>query len=333
MPRRARTRFGEKSLGRVAALALLLLAGCAAPGRAQDPPVVHARPITLERERPDRRELGRLRYEAGFVLASADPRFGGLSGIWLSADGERMIAASDRGTLWSAELLHDGEDRLTGVEGWRAHDPGRLPGDPARGDAEALAGDGAGGLVVAYEGRHRLRRLPLDDPAGPPIDIPVPDALAARPGNTGIEALAGLTDSSLLALSEGLSAGGGDLLAWRIAADRIETLAYAPATGFAPTGAVRLDEAIYVIERRFSLLGGFAGRIVWLPAQRIAPGARLEGEELARLEPPVVTDNYEAIAARRAGDGRTLLYVLSDDNFHPLQRTLLLQFSVPAPSG
>jgi hypothetical protein len=32
---------------------------------------------------------------------------------------------------------------------------------------------------------------------------------------------------------------------------------------------------------------------------------------------------------RRGGDGRVLLYLVSDDNFFALQRTLLLQFSLP----
>jgi hypothetical protein len=40
--------------------------------------------------------------------------------------------------------------------------------------------------------------------------------------------------------------------------------------------------------------------------------------------------NFEAIAARRAPDGRLLLYLLSDDNFSMLQQTLLLQLSLPS---
>jgi hypothetical protein len=39
-------------------------------------------------------------------------------------------------------------------------------------------------------------------------------------------------------------------------------------------------------------------------------------------------DNFEGIAARRGSDGGVLLYLVSDDNFLGLQRTLLLQFSL-----
>jgi hypothetical protein len=48
------------------------------------------------------------------------------------------------------------------------------------------------------------------------------------------------------------------------------------------------------------------------------------------LRPPAISENFEGIAVRRAPDGGVLLYLLSDDNFTPLLRSLLLQFSVRA---
>ena len=39
------------------------------------------------------------------------------------------------------------------------------------------------------------------------------------------------------------------------------------------------------------------------------------------------TDNFEGIAAERR-NGATRLYILSDDNFSPAQRTLMLAFDV-----
>ena len=72
--------------------------------------------------------------------------------------------------------------------------------------------------------------------------------------------------------------------------------------------------------------------------------ADLEGEgplaprELVRLEPPLTLDNFEGLDARRDASGRTLLYLVSDDNAcgkrqvvvapRVLQRTLLLQFDL-----
>jgi hypothetical protein len=115
----------------------------------------------------------------------------------------------------------------------------------------------------------------------------------------------------------------GDLAAWLIEGDRIASLAYAPATG-----ADRLDDTVYVLERRLSLFGGLTARIVLLDAAAIRPGARLVGRELGVLGPPALSENFEGIAVRRGPDGNALLYLLSDDNYSPLLRSLLLQFAV-----
>ncbi len=275
--------------------------------------------------------LGPLRFEAGFVLGAADPRFGGLSGLWLAPDGSRLIAVSDHGTLWLAPLAHAADGRLTGFGSWQAVEPGAAPGDPPGRDAEELASAGPDGLVIAYEGVHRLRRLALADLSAPATPLPTPAALA-RPSNTGIEALASLPDGALLALSEGTLTPAGDLEGWRIEGARTLPLSYAVNRGFVPTGADRLDDTLYVIERSFSLLGGFQSRIVSLPAAAVRPGARLVGQVLAELRPPLVGENFEGIAVRRGQGGRVLLYLVSDNNFMALQRTLLLQFSLPPPA-
>ena len=39
-------------------------------------------------------------------------------------------------------------------------------------------------------------------------------------------------------------------------------------------------------------------------------------------------DNFEGMAVHRAADGALVLTLISDDNFSPLQRTLLLQFTM-----
>jgi hypothetical protein len=309
---------------------MIALGGCGTATEAAGPPVVQASPIRLGEGPLNRAMLGPLRFEAGFALRAGDPRFGGLSGLWLAPDGSRLMAVSDHGTLWIADLKQAANGRLIGFGGWQALEPGAAPGDPKGRDAEALAGDGAGGLVIAYEGVHRLRRLALSNLTGPATPLPTPPGLGP-PSNTGIEALAPLGDGALLALSEGAFTPGGDLMGWRIANDQAQPLSYAVSRGFVPTGADCLDDTIYVVERSFSLLTGFESRIVTLPAATVRPGARLVGRPLAELRPPLVGENFEGIATRRGPDGRVLLYLVSDDNFLALQRTLLLQFSLPGP--
>jgi hypothetical protein len=301
------------------------LAGCAAPGHAAGgAPVVRAERITLGDAPGAAAQLGPLRLEAAFVLGSSDPRFGGLSGLWLAPDGATMLAMSDRGTLWRARLEHHADGGLAGFRDWQALNPGGAPGDPSERDAESLAGDGAGGLVIAYEGAHRLRRLPFDALTGAARPLPALPGLE-RPGNAGVEALALLPDGALLALAEGRHDARGDLVAWRVTPEVAVPLAYAASEGFVPTGADALDGTVYVVERRFSLLGGFASRILRFPARDATPGARLVPQTLAVLREPLVAENFEAIAARRAPDGGVLLYLAADDNFTPLERTLILQ--------
>jgi hypothetical protein len=312
----------------VPVLALLfLLAACQTSSGGESIPAVRASAFTFPLRSGEPPDFGQLEFRAGFVLASGDARFGGLSGLWLAPDGGRLIAASDRGTLWLTEPDHADDGTLIGFAGWRAVEPGTMPGDPTGRDAEALAVT-AGDLVVAYEGAHRLRRVPLDFPASPAAPLATPPGLEDA-HNRGIEALVALPDGALLAIAEGVRTPGGDLAAWLIAEDRTAPLAYAPAPGFAPTGADRLDDTIYVLERRFSLLEGLAARVVALDTADVRPGARLVGRELGLLRPPAISENFEGIAARRAPDGGVLLYLLSDDNYTPLLRSLVLQFSLP----
>ena len=308
-----------------ALLASAVLGGCFADTAARGDPEIRSRHLGLGAMSD---ELGALALESALVLSSDHPDFGGLSGLWLSPEGDRLVAASDRGVLWTAALAHDGRGRLTGAGRWRAVMPGQAPGDAAdETDAESLADDGAGGLVIAYEGVHRLRRLPLEALDAEPAVVPAPE-LPEDSENSGIEALVGLADGSLLALSEGVTNPDGDLAAWLIRDDRIEGLGYVQTGEFVPTGADRLEDVLFILERQFSLLGGFASRIVALPVAEAIPGARLHGIELARFQRAPVGDNFEGLAARRAADGRILLYLVSDDNFFPLQQTLLIQLAI-----
>ena len=270
--------------------------------------------------------------EAAFKLSAYHRDFGGLSGIWVPDDGERLIAVSDKGHLWQAVLDHNSEGRLLGLGEWTYAEIPRLPDDPrgwrAR-DAEALAGD-AQSLTVAYEGIHRLRRLPLSDLEAPPSKLPSLIGLGG-PSNSGIEALAALEGGRLLAVAEGVGAWGGvGLSAWLIDGPRVDDLIYLQTPGFAPTGADRLGDTVYVVERQFSLLGGFRTNVLALPTADIRPDAKLGGDTLAAFRFGDLGENFEGIAARAAPDGRTLLYLIADDNFSLFQRTVLLQLSLPA---
>ncbi|MCX7684150.1 MAG: esterase-like activity of phytase family protein [Acetobacteraceae bacterium] len=261
--------------------------------------------------------------------------FGGLSGLWIGdappAAPLPLYAVSDTGSWLEASLRLDAALRPAGLEirrtGRLADEQGRplRRGEPS--DAEALARLPDGRFLVAFERWHRIRLYDtLDAPAR---HVQPPPGLSDAPRNGGIEALTVLPDGRLLAIAESLSAGRGLRRAWtgrlgpRGAA--WEAIAYRPAEGLEPTGAAALpDGRVLVIERGFSLLGGFAGRVALLPA---VAGPVLEGPTVLAFPGALPAENWEGVAVARAG-GRLVAAFVSDDNEHPLQRSLL---AVAAP--
>jgi hypothetical protein len=223
---------------------------------------------------------------------------------------------------------------MRGVGNWRAQPLRWPPGSPHIGtrlDAESLARDADGALIVSLEEVQAMLRLDRSGD-GPPILEPYPAALRAAPPNEGVEALASLADGRLLAITEGLAAGRGTKRAAVFGHGPTVLLAYRPAPGFRPTAADRLGDILYVLERQASLISGFSARIVRirLTADLLVPGAVLDGEELARLGGDTICDNMEGLAVTAMGGGRIALFVVSDDNFSALERTLLLQLSLGA---
>ena len=319
---------------RAPALLLILAAVLAASAGAAEDLVVTARPLTLNPDDPSQERIGALIWRGGLELTSPSEDFGGISGLLISPDGGAMTAVTDRGKLIRARLDYDSAGRLAGLGAVRLEpltDPdGATLEGKKRQDAESLALPDESTLLVSFEHRHRLWRYPLG-PEGltgvPEAFAPAPD-LEDLPNNKGIEALAALGGGRLLALTQGRDAEP-EIRAFLLQDGAWTPLSYPKEGAFTPTGAARLpDGDVIVLERRFSLLGGLRARLLRLEAAALRPGAALSGHELARLGPPLTVDNMEGIAARGGPGGETLIYLISDDNFHPLQRTLLLLFEL-----
>jgi len=54
----------------------------------------------------------------------------------------------------------------------------------------------------------------------------------------------------------------------------------------------------------------------------------VDGPELLSADMAYQIDNFEGMAVHRDASGALVLTLVSDDNFSPLQRTLLLQFTL-----
>ncbi len=317
-------------------LALGLVYACAAPwlaARAQVVPLF-SQTVPLNPRAPASTNIGLLTYRGGISLRSTDRRFGGFSGLHVSADGRRLLAISDRGAWLRLTLRYDGDGRLTGAAGARLGRLRAVNGEPLigkRGDAEALAVLPDGSMIVAFERRHRMLHYPAT--ANPlskrPRLFPAPPGLAGGPSNGGIETLLHVGRGYLLAISERQRAGPRSLRAWIGVDGGWRAFSYARQGGFRPTGAaLLLNGDVLVLERRFLLGLGTAIRLVRVARRVIAPGRRIGGRVIARIEAPLTVDNFEGIDTRPARAGETLIYLISDDNFNPLQRTLLMMFSL-----
>lgn len=314
-------------------LLAVLLCLLAAPAPAQAPFTLHSGPLHLNPEDKTQQTAGGLRWRGGLVLSAEDPRFGGLSDLEISPDGQALTAISDAGRWLTAHLTYDSAGNLAGIADGRggalSDTGGLLLVGKARQDAEALTRLADGSLLVAYERDHRLRRFAGGDLTAPPTNISTPPGLAGAETNGGIEALVALAGDRLLAFTEGQQIGGSYAVYLRDSAGAWQGLALKPKGLFYPTGAAQLpDGDILLLERRFTLLGGLSVRLSRIPLAAIQPGALLEGREIAELRPPLTLDNFEGVAVHRAADGTTRLTLISDDNFSALQRTLIVQFEL-----
>jgi hypothetical protein len=311
-------------------IALLALLAAAAPPAADLE--LRASPVPLDPLDPTRARLGQLEFRGGLELVSPDPRFGGWSGLAVTPDGTELRAISDQGHWLEARIRHDPEGRLAGLDDVRTGPLLGVAGLPLAGkrdaDAESLALLPGGALLVGFEHRSRILEY-AGGLAARPRSVPGPAELDELPDNGGLETLLALRDGRLLALSEAL-AEGPFRVGWLREAEQWSRILYEPALDFDPTDADQLASGeLVVLERAYSVIRGPRCRLVRVPADQVRPGATLRGELLAELSRPLAVDNFEGLSAVPGAAGRTLLYLLSDDNYDRHgQRTLLLLFEL-----
>jgi len=258
-------------------------------------------------------------FAGGLQLASPDTsRLHGISDLEVLADG-RLIAVTDEGDLVRGRLLLDAAGRPTGLAGVTLAPLTNPEGKPLSGaksdsDAEGLALRANGDLMVSFERNHRVWLYPAD--GGPPRAAPSP--AAPFPENDGMEALA-----------VDLQAGPDVYLTGR--EDTRETwtcrLSGACTPGFrVGDGPGSLVSARALPGGRWAFLlrhfSPASGATIWI---RITDrtGQVIDSHEIKR---PATVDNFEGLAALPRPDGTVRFYIVSDDNFSSLQRTLLLAF-------
>jgi hypothetical protein len=329
----------------VALIAVLAVAWPASAERAarkqikpQPPPqaiVIAAQPIaSFDLRDKERRRFGKLDFRGGLILTSSFPEFGGISSISVAPDGANFLATSDRGWWLSGRIVYSGA-RPTGIAG---AEMAPMLGLAQRRwyDSEAIARDG-GTVFVGIERVHRIVRFNFgrDGLRAQAQLVEVPAAFRSFPSNGSIEALAFIPRNAplggtLVAIAERARDRAGNHLAFLIGGPRPGAFTVKRRNDYDISDAAALpDGDLVVLERKFGWTTGLFIRIRRIPIADVQPGALVDGPILLEADLGHQIDNMEGISVHRSG-GETVLTLISDDNFSPLQRTLLLQFSLAA---
>jgi hypothetical protein len=332
--------FASRGSAFLAILALALIPAAAqAPRVAPDLQRVEIRAQAIEAfdpREPTRTRFGALTFRGGLILESSYRDFGGLSGVRVAADGEHFLSVTDKGNWLRGRIVYRDKVPIAIADAEMAPILGP-DGKPlkSRGwyDTEALATDGG----VAYVGIERVQQIMRFDigkdglrARGRPMTVP--PGMKLLPSNQSIEcvevapkgsALAG----SLISISERGLDTGGNLMGFLIGAPGVFSLRRTDEFDVSDCAATP-DGRLLVLERRFSWARGLAIRIRSIPIATIKPGALVDGPELFVADMGAQIDNMEGLSVHRDASGALVLTLISDDNFSPLQRTLLLQFTL-----
>lgn len=271
-----------------------------------------------------RAEAPGLVLDARVVWREGALGFGGFSGLAVLDQGARLVAIADQGRWATARIERDSGRlvavRMTGFGPLRAISGATLTDDED--DAEGLAIDRLGRAFVSFEGFHRIRQYDRID--GPAIAVPSAPQFAGLQNNSGLEALAIDAGGALHAIPERSGALTRPFPVFRLRDGAWDTDLRIRRDGrFLVVGAdFGPDGNLYVLERDFRWLGGFASRI-----RRFRPGPQGLTDETTLLETPFGTlDNMEGIAVWRDAGGRIRVTLIADDNFFALQETVVAEY-------
>ncbi|WP_046861922.1 esterase-like activity of phytase family protein [Microvirga massiliensis] len=297
---------------------------------------IKAEPLeSLTIEEPEHRRFGELHFRSGLILSSPFEAFGGLSGLWRSRDGRSLVGITDR-ACWLTVQIVSSDGRLTGLRNAVMAPIIGASGEPLSGthhfDTESLT-IVRGVAYVGVERKHAVFQFPTFDRDGVkararPVPLPVLGPLKSNQGLEAIGVIPAPRDlaGSLVAIAERVD--DTTTRGFIITGPQRGEFEIVLRDGFDVTDLAFLDDGdMLLLERRFTILGGPAARIRRFPAGVIRPGATLDGPVLFESGAGTWIDNMEGMSVHREGSA-TIVTLVSDDNFSPLQRTLLLEFAL-----
>ncbi|QTD54930.1 esterase-like activity of phytase family protein [Parasphingorhabdus cellanae] len=306
------------------------------PPPKNDSQVIQLQSISFNAEEPDRLKTGRLEFLAGWKMTSDNDDFGGISAM-LALPDDRFLMLSDAGVLIGFTL-----DQQNDLAKQASIAP--LPDGPPvanefakqNWDAESLVLDpGTGQYWVGYERYHSVWRYSPSF-AHKEAEHKV-KAMQQWPLNSGAEAMLRLPGHDgeadhFLVFSESAEFSKGGYQALIFDGDPAEEknkpklFGYRPPRGYKITDATLLpDGRALLLHRRFTPLDGVSAILSIGDLSEIAEGKIWSSQRIATLKPPMKVDNMEALAVTLE-DGDAIIWMASDDNFNPVQESILMKF-------
>ncbi|WP_242138645.1 esterase-like activity of phytase family protein [Sphingomonas sp. TREG-RG-20F-R18-01] len=290
-------------------------------------PAFTVEPVALDPAHPARKRVGDLVYLGGVQLRSDDPQFGGFSSLAIA--GDRFTLLSDSGDIVRFVL-----DRR-----WKVHDRtyAELPDGPGTGwekrdrDSESMSVDRhTGAIWVGFENSNALWRY---DPTFTRAQAHVvPPVMKNWPENKGPEAMTLLPGGGMVSIAEQTPWPGrkgragvvfsGDPTRHPRAGFRFD---YVPPKGYSPSDMTVLPDGRWLILNRGFAWFRFSNVLTIVDPAQVRRGATVHGSDIATLASPLTHDNFEGVTATQEGRA-TMLWLVSDDNQLPVQRSLLLKF-------
>jgi hypothetical protein len=286
--------------------------------------------------------FGVLEFIGGLVLTSSEPSFGGISALNIEPDGAHILAITDNGS-WLRGRIEYQDGKPSGIADAEMApilgSDGKPLADAGWFDVESLTElDGMhyiGIERVEQIVRFNLRRDGLKARGEP---VPVPPEFKTFVFNKSLECVtsgpknSALVGTLIVITERSLDAAGNHrsfLLNPDRGGDEVKRFSVKRSDDFDVTDCTILSPGdMLLLERRYTPARGPAMRIRRIALDTIKPGALVEGKVLIEADLNYQIDNMEGIAVHRSAAGETIVTLVSDDNFSPVQRNLLLQFKL-----
>ncbi len=331
-PRRRKSIFGWAALGLILAAPIIWVkygTKSGALAKPQSVSVLTTR-LPLPQGNADIPSALSLRMTHLWQISAPNPDFGGLSSV--QASGGFLTLLSDT-AAWARIARGDGAKEWRGTITVPPTACGINDTAKER-DTESITTDPETGTFwLGFEYRNGVCRVASTEQGG--VRFRALPEMADWPKTGGPEAMTRLSNGAFLIFSERPRGNGpvGDMLyVDRDPTDptaKVTTMRYRPPTGYRPVDAAQLpDGRVLVLNRRFQLPFRFSSRLSIIDKPEPKEGKIVGGPILARFDGETLGENFEGLAIDDDGESLTL-WLVADDNFMPIQRTLLLRMVWP----